>query len=188
MIRCLFTVLMHAVDVISLLFQLQLVIHVVDTSIRHAGLVVILFLFPLLIDNISNRCMAGKCRCISDIKFTTKTCLPFGLAYVVQAINKPYLRKSALLKFAKDRLKPEIIGAGITDYLLEGKLMIFTCDCSYQKFGQNIVRLNTIFMTYPTPIQNPYICLVLHFIIIYFPSCVLTPLWYVRYPCCHYNI
>ena len=133
-IQCLDTVLMHAVDVISLLFQLQLVIHVVDTSIWHAGLVVILLLFPLLIDNISNRGMSGKCGCISDIKFTTKTCLPFELAYVVQAINKPYLRKSALLKFAKDSLKPEVIGAGITDYLLEGKLMVFTCDLFLPKF------------------------------------------------------
>ena len=126
-IQCLDTVLMHAVDVISLLFQLQFVIHVVDTSVRHAGpMVILLFLFPFLTDNISSRDIFGKRRCISDVKFTTKTHLLFGSAYVVQAINKPYLRKSALLKFANDDLKPEVIGAGITDYLLEGKVMIFT--------------------------------------------------------------
>lgn len=47
-----------------------------------------------------------------------------GSAYVVQAVNPSYLRKSALLKFAGGRFKPEVIGAGITDQLLEGNLHV----------------------------------------------------------------
>lgn len=37
----------------------------------------------------------------------------------MEAINKFYLRKSALLKLTDDNLKIEILGGGISDYLLK---------------------------------------------------------------------
>jgi len=66
-IHCLDHALMFAEGVISSLFQLRLVIHVVDTSAQHAGLtLVLLSMFPLFM---GNRHLFGKCECISEAKF-----------------------------------------------------------------------------------------------------------------------
>ena len=67
-VQCLGHTLMCAESAISSLFQLRLVIHVVDTNVRHAGLMLVLLsLFPLFM---GNRHLFGKCECIFDVKFT----------------------------------------------------------------------------------------------------------------------
>ena len=66
-VQCLEHILMSAESAVSSLFQLRLVIHVVDTSVRHAGLtLVLLSMFPLFT---GNRHLFGKCECIFDVKF-----------------------------------------------------------------------------------------------------------------------
>jgi len=66
-IHCLEHALEFAESIISSLLQLRLVIHVVDTSVRHAGLtLVLLSMFPLFT---GNRHLFGKCECISDSSF-----------------------------------------------------------------------------------------------------------------------
>ena len=63
-VQCLEHVLMFAGNVISLLFQLRLVIHVVDTSVRHAGLtLVLLSMLPMFT---GSRHLYGKGECIID--------------------------------------------------------------------------------------------------------------------------
>ncbi|KAL4068177.1 P-loop containing nucleoside triphosphate hydrolase protein [Scleroderma citrinum] len=86
---------------ISSLFQLRLVVHIIDTSIQHSGLTfALLYLIPIFTDSMFSQDLWGK-------------------QFVAQVINKAYLRKSALLEFAKDGFKAEVISAGITEYLLE---------------------------------------------------------------------
>ena len=49
----------------------------------------------------------------------------WGSAYLVDAANKFYIRKSALQKFIGDDLKQEVMAGGITKFLLNGSLPAF---------------------------------------------------------------
>ncbi|KAI6115405.1 P-loop containing nucleoside triphosphate hydrolase protein [Pisolithus croceorrhizus] len=87
--------------IISTVLQLHLVVHTVSTGFQHAGVTfVLLCVAPIFADTaLTNRRLWGK-------------------KYIVQPVNEPYLRKSALLKLADERLRPEVISAGIKDYLI----------------------------------------------------------------------
>ena len=66
-VQCLEHTLMCAESAISSLFQLRLVIHVVDTSVRHAGLTfVLLSMLPMFT---GSRHLYGKGECIIDATF-----------------------------------------------------------------------------------------------------------------------
>ncbi|KAI5990574.1 P-loop containing nucleoside triphosphate hydrolase protein [Pisolithus orientalis] len=98
---CLELSLRLAQSILSTLLQLRLIVHVVNTGFQHAGVTfVLLSLAPVFADSmLINRQLWGK-------------------KYVVQPVNESYLRKSALLKLADERLKSEVIAAGIEDYLI----------------------------------------------------------------------
>ncbi|KAI6040563.1 P-loop containing nucleoside triphosphate hydrolase protein [Pisolithus marmoratus] len=87
--------------IISSLLQLRLVVYLVSTVFEHAGVTfVVLCLAPIFADGtVMNRQLWGK-------------------KYVVQPVNESYIRKSALLKLTDERLRPEVIAAGIKDYLI----------------------------------------------------------------------
>ncbi|KAI6139045.1 P-loop containing nucleoside triphosphate hydrolase protein [Pisolithus tinctorius] len=99
--HCLELSLRLAQSILSTLLQLRLIVHVVNTGFQHAGVTfVLLSLAPMFADSmLLNRQLWGK-------------------KYVVQPVNESYLRKSALLKLADERLKSEVIAAGIEDYLI----------------------------------------------------------------------
>lgn len=98
---CLERTIELAKTLISFLLQLRLILHVVGTGLQNAGPTFIaLCIFPLIMNFLLKKELWGK-------------------KYVVEAINKFYLRKSALLKLTDDNLKIEVLGGGISDYLLK---------------------------------------------------------------------
>lgn len=85
---------------VSFLLQLRLITYVLGEDLRNAGPTFIAFcLLPIFVNFLLKKELWGK-------------------QYVVEAVNKFYLRKSALLKLADDSLKIEVLGGGISHYLL----------------------------------------------------------------------
>lgn len=69
-IHCLENILRLAEGIISSLFQLRLVLHIVDNSVRRAGLTLVLVsLFPLFTGQMFDKQLFGKCTYIFDLKF-----------------------------------------------------------------------------------------------------------------------
>ncbi|KAG6332023.1 hypothetical protein ID866_7069 [Astraeus odoratus] len=66
---------------------------------------IVLCIFPIVVNILVKKELWGKRRSFWE--------------YVVEAVNQFYLRKCALLKLADDQLKLEVLGGGITDYLLK---------------------------------------------------------------------
>ncbi|KAI6009029.1 P-loop containing nucleoside triphosphate hydrolase protein [Pisolithus marmoratus] len=99
--HCFEFALRFAERVISSLLQIRLALHLVSTVFQHAGITfVLLCLVPIFADDMV---MNGQL---------------WGKKYVVQPVNESYIRKSALLKLTNKRLRPEVIAAGIEDYLI----------------------------------------------------------------------
>ncbi|KAL4068181.1 P-loop containing nucleoside triphosphate hydrolase protein [Scleroderma citrinum] len=98
---CLERTIELAKTLISFFLQLRLILHVVGAGLQNAGpTFIVLCILPLVMNLFLKKELWGK-------------------QYVVEAINKFYLRKVALLKLADDNLKIEVLGGGISDYLLK---------------------------------------------------------------------
>ena len=69
MIHCLEIILRLAESIISSLFQLRLVLHIVDNSVQRAGLTLVLVsLLPLFTGQMFHKQLFGKCMYIFDLK------------------------------------------------------------------------------------------------------------------------
>lgn len=110
-------------NVVSLLLHIRLFAHVIGTSLNDGGPVFLaLCMLPPFMRHFVSSDLWTKGMVLDLMKNShlTDQFALCALAYLVNATNPFYVRKSALDRFVGDDLKQEVIAGGMDNYLLNG--------------------------------------------------------------------